>query len=399
MALWSGLILFHATFCPAEGLFGVNTSLRRTLEIALAQEAGDTNGSSQRIHIGGEAGAGFFHTGYEGQFPNDEFRLDEAKLFVEAQVMKDVYVFGELNLMTREEGDENVSIGEFYIEFENVSKLWNRENILNIRAGRLDIPFGEEYLTRDVIDNPLITHSLSDIWGVDEGVELYGSSGQFEYTFAIQNGGDPALHDYNSDKAIVGRFTYRPSKSFHALFSAMRTGKLDAAQDQFSAMWFGNGLLRLLGSSSTATTFQGNVFEGDGHVQWNGGHIHLAAGHLEYQDDDSAAYNTRKIHYYQIEAVQNLKQRRQNVWYAAARFGRIDADPEFPIVGMGDYHTYLFDYATETKFLWRFSLGTGYRIGRNLLLKMEYSFERGEQANGVKRDQEDFFGVVVAAKF
>jgi hypothetical protein len=352
--------------------------------------------SSQRIHFSGEAGAGFFDTGDEGMYPNSEFRLDEAKLFVEAQIISDVYVFGELNLMTREEGDDNVSIGEMYIEFENLSKLWNQENALNARAGRMDLPFGEEYQTRDVIDNPLITHSLSDIWGVDEGVEVYGTIGRLEYTFAVQNGSDPATRDFNSDKAVIGRILYRPVSKFHASFSAMRSGKIDVEQDQYTAIWFGNSLFHLLAPEYSSPIFRVNGLEGDGHFQWNRGYVHAAGGRFEYNDETSG--NQRKMYYYQIEAQEDLSQRRGNVWYVAGRFSRIDADPEFPIIGNGSYQNY-YNYGNESKFLWRLSLGSGYRIRRNYLLKAEYSFERGKQVDGTKRNHEDFFSIVVAAKF
>jgi hypothetical protein len=385
------LIFLFASLCWGDDL------LMKSIETYF--QGGYSSASSGRFHFSGEAGAGFFDTGSDGGFPNSEFRLDEAKLFVEAQVVENVYVFGEINLLTRENQDENISIGEVYIEFENISKLWDRENILNVRAGRFDIPFGEEYQTRDVIDNPLVTHSLSDIWGVDEGVEAYGVAKKVEYIFAIQNGGESALHDYNSDKAIVGRFTYKPSSSLHFSISAMRTGKLDAAKDQFSEMWFGNGFLLLLGSPLTSTTFQGNVFEADGHAVWESGHLHVAGGHLKYEDNDSAADNTRDANYYQVEILQNLNRDHQNTWYAAARFSRIDAHPDFPIVGNGAIHRYLFDYDTETKFLWRLSVGTGYRVGRHVLVKAEYNFERGEQTTGLKRNHEDFFGIMFAAGF
>ena len=102
-----------------------------------------------RIHFSGEAGVGFFHSGSEGITPNSEFRLDEAKLFLEAPVWGTVYAFGELDLASREGTRLSLNVGEFYLDVEDVSQLWGRERQLNFRAGRLDIPFGEEYLHRD----------------------------------------------------------------------------------------------------------------------------------------------------------------------------------------------------------------------------------------------------------
>lgn len=36
------------------------------------------------------------------------------------------------------------------------------------------------------MENPLISHSLSDLWGIDPGVELYGTVGDFNYVVAVQ---------------------------------------------------------------------------------------------------------------------------------------------------------------------------------------------------------------------
>ena len=65
-----------------------------------------------KVHLSGEGGAGIFETGSQGQFPNAEFRVDEAKLFVDAQVWEDVYAFAEINLATREEPDVDLHLGE-----------------------------------------------------------------------------------------------------------------------------------------------------------------------------------------------------------------------------------------------------------------------------------------------
>ena len=99
-------------------------------------------------NLSGEGGVAFFNSGSEGMFPNAEFRVDEAKLFVEAPIWDEVYFFGELNLMTREAADLTLQLGELYLDVENVSKLWNRDRMLNLRLGRMYIPFGEEYLAR-----------------------------------------------------------------------------------------------------------------------------------------------------------------------------------------------------------------------------------------------------------
>jgi hypothetical protein len=290
-----------------------------------------------KIHLSGEGAVGFFHTGSEGQFPNSEFRVDEAKLFIEAPIWNDVYAFGEINLVTREDAKEHLRIGELYLEFENISRLWKRDGQLSLRVGRLDIPFGDEYLTRDAIDNPLISHSLSDIWGVDEGVELFGAIGKLHYVVALQNGGYPTMRDFDADKSVAGRLSYDPLDWLHLSASAMRTGGLNAEDDFLSEVWFGNGFIRSLGSFTTATTFEAQVYEGDIRVRLPAGHVHAAGGCLRYDDNDTAADNRRDVYYYYVEALHQFSKK----FYAAARWSHVLAADGFPLVGHGDFSEFL----------------------------------------------------------
>src|ERR1051325_7450340 len=193
-----------------------------------AKEAGPASKTSGtfgfgKVNISGEGGVAFFNTGSEGIFPNAEFRVDEAKLFVEAPVWGDVYFFTELNLASRELDGLELRLGELYLDFENVSQLWNQDRMLNVRAGRFDIPFGEEYLARDAIDNPLISHSLSDLWGVDEGLELYGQVGG-----AYKSVWVPAPGYFTRKKRAPERWGFDPANRLHLSVSGMRTGDLDA---------------------------------------------------------------------------------------------------------------------------------------------------------------------------
>lgn len=118
---------------------------------------------SDRILIGGQGSVAFFQTGSAGQFPNGEFRPDEARLSVEAQTWRNAFVLSKLNLITREDPDKYFALGELYVDFENVSGLWGSDNLLNLRLGRFYIPFGKEYIVRNPIPNPLISHSLSGV--------------------------------------------------------------------------------------------------------------------------------------------------------------------------------------------------------------------------------------------
>ncbi|QYM80362.1 hypothetical protein K0B96_07065 [Horticoccus luteus] len=351
--------------------------------------------SESKIHLSGEVGLAFFQTGAGGAFPNAEFRVDEAKIFLEAALAKDTYLFTGLDMVTRETNDEYFHVGELYVDFENVASwLGASAPALTLRAGRFNIPFGEEYQVRGVMDNPLISHSLSDLWGFDEGIEVYGGAGKWTYVFAVQNGGHKSLHDYDSDKALVGRIGYRPAEWLSVSASAMRTGDLSVAGDATSELWFGNGFFRALGPPATTTTFSAELFEGDAAATWRGGHFRAAVGRAHFDDNDGAADNARRISYYYIEGLQNLADR----VYGAVRWSEIRAPGGYPLVGWGDFGNYFYRSAGTDR-LWRASAGFGYRLASPVLLKFEYTIERGRMINGVKREHEDFLSTELGLKF
>ncbi len=365
-----------------------------------AKDGGSGAGSPPRdgaapgkVRISGEGQVGFFRSGANGQAPNSEFRIDEAKVFIEANVWDEVYVFSELNLYLREEAETDLRPGELYLDVENVSKLWGQDRQLNLRAGRIEIPFGEEYQVRHAIHNPLISHSLMNLWGVDEGVELYGSIDRFQYVVAVQNGGHSGLRDADADKAVVARVGIDPVRWLHLSASAMRTGALDVKQDQLSELWLGPGFVRPLGSAKT-TVFQADLLEGDMQLKLPTTTIKTAGGVLRYDDNDPAADNRREVWYYYAEGVQKI----YRGFYAAARWSQVFADRGFPVAGNGAVGTYAFSPAL-TKDLWLLSLGVGYRWSDQLVFKVEYSLEQGHTVSGVRRTAEDLIAVTAAFAF
>lgn len=348
-----------------------------------------------RINISGEGGVALFHSQSEGVFPNTEFRVDEAKIFVEAPIWEDVYFFTELNLATRESEGLSVDFGEVYLDFENVSQLWGHDRQLNVRVGRMDVPFGEEYQYRDAIDNPLISHSLSDLWGVDEGVEIYGSFGPASYVVAVQNGGVSESRDFNSDKSVAGRLAFDPNRWLHLSVSAMRTGDLDANNDFVSEIWFGGGWFRSIGSANT-TTFRANLVQGDVALKFARGHLRAFGGFAQYHDNDPGANNRRDLYYYAIEGVCEVTKK----FYAASRFSQIFVNKGYPLPGQGDIGQYFFNpFGPRAGELWRCSLGVGYRFSPRLIVKTEYSLEGGKEAGGGRREHVDLFAVEAAFGF
>jgi len=354
--------------------------------------------SGQAFHLGkvdisGEGGVAFFNSQSQGQTPNAESRIDEARLFIEAPIWNNVYFFTELDLAEPELTDLNLRAGELYLDFEDISQLWGRDRMLNARVGRFYVPFGEEYLNRFAIDNPLVSRSLTDIWGRDEGAELYGTLGRVQYVVAVQNGGPSTSRDFTGDKSVAGRVSYDPKPWLHLSASGMRTGDLDVKLDGTSELWFANGWFRPLGSPNTTTRFHANLVEGDMQVHLSGTQLKAAGGYVNYGDNDTAANNDRDVYYYYVEGTQNFTRK----FYGAARMSQIFAHNGFPIVGNGNMGTYNFGVLTSD--YWRLSLGLGYRFSPNLLIKGEYSFNQGREVGGTPRVDEDLFALEAAFKF
>lgn len=350
---------------------------------------------SHEIRLTGEAGLAFFNTGPAGMFPKAEFRADDPRLMVEAPVWKDVYLYGELDLLTRETNVDSFQLGEFYVEFEGISRLWGASpDVLTLRAGRVAVPFGEEYQLRSPINNPLISHSLSDIWGNDEGVVVFGRTGTVSYALAVQNGGTSRLHDFNADKAVVGRVGWEPAKWLHVSASAMRTGELATVADNLSEVWFANAFFRALGPAKSTAVFWANLYEADAVARWKGGRASLALGQVRFDDSDTTADNSRRIRYGSLEVTQDITEK----LFGAARYSEIRAPGGYPLAGWGSAGTFFFR-PSLTEELRRLSLGAGWRFGPPLIWKMEYTRESGRMLNGAPRDQEDFFGSEIAVRF
>ena len=346
-----------------------------------------------KVHISGEGAIGFFDSESKGQYPAGQFRVDEAKLFVEAPVWGDVYFYSETDLASRESTSLTLSVGELYLDWQNVSDLWGQEKMLNLRAGRFYIPFGEEYLNRFAIDNPLISHSLSDIWGADDGVEIYGRISGLQYVLAVQSGGGMASHDFTGDKSVTAKVGYDPANWLHLSASAMRTGSIDVNGDMLSALWFGDGWFRSIGGSGT-TRFHANLAEGDVQFRFPWLRLNAAGGYAEYNDNDPAANNRRGIYYYYLEGIHDFTHK----FYAATRFSQIIAPRGYSILGDGNMSTFYFGPAL-TKEYWRLSLGLGYRFNSRLLVKAEYSFNQGVASDGSSRGHENMFALEGAFKF
>ncbi len=350
--------------------------------------------AGRQLVLSGFASINYFSGEDQNRYSERDFRVDEARLFVEAELRPGTYLFGELILAQREALTEGFQLGELYLEQENLLGDLLAPRSLNLRAGRVAVPFGEEYKVRSPVHNPLVTHSVTDFWGVDEGVVVYGEWEQLSYAFAVQNGGISRLRDWHKSKALVGRVGWAPLPGLYLGGSAMQTGKLDHAHEFGSEMWIGNNVFRSMGGAGTTRTFEADLAQFDARWRGRGGHVAGAVGTGRYRDDDTAANHRRTFDFFQVEAAHDVIGR----LYAAARYSELRADRGYFLAGLGKFDRYFL--GTElTRKIARLGVGGGYRFTNDLNLKFEYTFEDARRVDGTKRPDEDQFAAELAVKF
>ena len=342
-----------------------------------------------KLQLSGEGAVAYFGGQRNALFSKDVLRLDEVKLFLEGPLGWNTYLFSEVDIFNRDSVNNALRAGELYLDLEGISRLWGREGQMSLRLGRVDIPFGEEYAQRDAIDNPLISHSIADFWGVDEGIEAYGAIGPLQYVAAVQNGGTNYAFDFTSSKATTLRLGFDPAPGLHMSLSGLRTGRIAHATDTRAEIWFGNDWIRRR-AGSTAVCFWADAIGGDVRKTFRFGHIAASAGRIRYRDDDPTRRFNTSATYASIEAVARTSRQ----LHFGSRFSLVDSEKGFNVPGDGQNPS-----PRATEHLWRLSLGTGYQLAPQLLLKGEYSFNRGRWLGGARRENENQIATEAAFKF
>lgn len=342
-----------------------------------------------KFHLTGAAAVAFLGGQRNGTFANDVMRVDEAKLFLEGPLGAGAYFFSEIDVFARDSSSANLRSGELYVDFESVSRLWGREGQLSLRLGRVDIPFGEEYARRDATDNPLVAHSVADFWGVDEGIEAYGTVHGLQYVLALQNGSNQPANDFTPGKALTLRLGYDPFPGLHLAVSGLRTGRIAQVGDVRGELWFANDWLRRR-PGSIAGEFWAEAVQLDVRRTWASGHVGASFGRLRYFDNDPHPLPPGRANFLSVEAVRQLTR----PLHVGARFSLIDAPAGFNLPGDGRTPA-----PAPTEFLWRFTAGLGYRLSPQLLLKGDYSVNRGSWLGGATRAGENQVAVEAAYTF
>jgi hypothetical protein len=403
------------------------------LEASRTQQSGGAADWTRRIRLSGSANAGYYDGGARSLFSEGPFQLWDARLFLDADLGRDVHL-GEVKLL-RDVGfafEWNVvrlgalqhgfgnTVGEAYVDLQGIAD----QGWLNVQLGRFQIPVGEAYLrySRGYSSNPLITNPVGGPWWWDEGLRFYGSfvDGFLGYVASLTNGDTDFNGESDAAKQMSLKLWTEPAPWLHLSASALRSGGLGSpAVRANGALWLGETWATPVGSMSGLPTFTRGVAVPDGpnrihdtiffggdaivHVE-DAFRFWLSYGYYDIRADGAAIYD-RELQEWIAELIVEgaLAARVLRPFYAAARAS-----------GLGTYDSdrgYLSDFREggtigyNARSLETYSFGLGWRITDWVTMRAEYQIREVDLVRGVPSwlhdaaQADDMFGVELGARF
>jgi hypothetical protein len=391
-------------------------------------EAYETGGSwADRVRLSGSANMGFYGGERHAVIPQDSFQIWDARLFVDAELGRDVSV-GEVPIardigflfewdLVRLGSLQN-RVGELYTDFQGLGgQEW-----ANVQVGRFQIPVGENYLrfSQGYKDNPFISNTVGGPWYWDEGLRIYGREGKFGWVASLSDGQTQFNFDPNHEKQVTLKLLADPTPWLHVSASGLRSGPMGSSSSAaMGALWLGESWARAFGAGTTVANYVGGAAVADGPNRlkdsWLAGgdvilhfpdllRVWLGGGWYGI-DSSGASFYDRNLYYWIAEAV--LEGAAAAPVLAPFYFGaRAD--------GLGTYNTdegYLLDsrqsatLGYNAKFLQAYSMVLGWRMTDGVTLRAEYSFRDIGVVDGVTdyirehaRDQ-NVYGIEIGVDF
>ena len=244
---------------------------------------------------------------------------------------------------------------------------------MSIKAGRIDIPFGDEYLWNDSPDNPLISHTAAYPWLWDEGLVLYGSIREVGWVASHMDG----THDVNTEddpeKAVTMKVYGTPWPPLYLSADFMKNGNttkgsLYLGGSHFEPVGAGAGLsATATGGASPSKVVDAILYE------FNARYSYLDKAHIELSfgrgliDDKVDAFD-RDLTWFSIQPLYNLTRSSYTI-FRYSEIGTYDAMKGYHFGGEFLANGKMLGY--DVKRLQRISAGIGIRLNNHTTLKVE----------------------------
>lgn len=311
-----------------------------------------------RVTLSGFINAGYVKTGGNGAEYNGHFYAGErffgANLFIDATIDEGIAAHNELFFY-----NQVVDLKEMVILFKDPLK---NGGLVNLKVGRMDIPFGDEYNWQFPLDNWMILRTAEWPWGFSQGVEVFGHSGPAKWILSVMDGlggsGFPLDHDDDMGKMVNAKFDLNPAEGLHLSVSGM-----DSGRHATSPLFLNDvNITAVAGSPSTMVAYQ--AWEADARIKLDAVQVRGDIGQLYLNDVEPYS---RTLTYYYGEAKVNITRE----FYLVGRYSAIGTfDSQKGYQFGGDYDEGP-DFGFDLKSMTRYGFGAGYWIGADTVLKAE----------------------------
>lgn len=348
---------------------------------------------------------------------------DNARLFLDIDVVDwsrvaDASLFVEWDAVFQ--GEVPNRVGSLYLRLDRLGGI----NALNLKIGRMLIPYGEEYprFSIDRPQNPLTTFSAAAPYGWDDGIVLFGPipGTPVQYVAALMTNSAELKPRTSGQPALVGKLMWRPTPWAYVSVSGLRSGTLGSpGNPEQAALEFAETEIVAFGDEAEVPSFaHGRPLAEDpsGEVSLLTGELDailtpdawtrfwFGVGHADVEGG-SSQYD-RDLTYAMVEGIIGLGRLspRLDPFYLAARWsiaGTFNANRGYRIDALNGGN----ELGFNTRDVDVFSLGMGFRVFEQLTLKVEYSWYDFQLVHGVPATLQaaagdrNFFGVGASISF
>ena len=390
----------------------------RTLELENLDSSTGIPKWLSRFHLSGNADFTYFNGQDNSHSPDSRFAVDNARLFFDFDVSDNVSFYFEWDIV-REFSLKNEA-GQLYLRLDRIFEV----DALNLKVGRVPIPFGQEYLRfhEQRFENPLISFSAPAPYNWDEGIEIFGSTfnNRFDYIFAVTDGDDEFNENSNEAIQLTAKISVHPTNWASIVLSALDTGTIGDDNSGKSALEFGGSHAYPFGFGTDVINYQdGAAIEDDTDNRFSltawevdtilhpsdWGQIWLAYGQAGIRSKGSSKFD-RDLLYWIAEGTLELGKlsRHLSRYYLAIRYsaiGTFDSGEGYMLAAMNDGK----ELGYNTKDVQVVSAGLGVRLHKNIKLKLEYSWYDFNLVKGVNAEiqrnaaDRNLLGLGVSAQF
>jgi hypothetical protein len=175
----------------------------------------------ENVDISGYGAFTYLDTGGAGTSENGSFLVKEASLFLDVEIWDRVFLKQE-TWIVRFPIPDQFMVGELYANVRNVFDADEGDGV-GVKVGRIEVPFGEDYVRWDANETRWISFTAADPYGIDEGVELYGSAGGMHWIAALMNGSGGSSDDSPAKLGALKLYG-QPWKDLYSSVSVLASG-------------------------------------------------------------------------------------------------------------------------------------------------------------------------------